>query len=67
MSVQVSRHCKQCGHKTLHVKQSMSTGIGLLLTILTAGLFLLLWIPYMMLVLPFRPYRCQTCGSGRLT
>lgn len=67
MSVQVSRHCKQCGHKTLHEKQSMSTGMGLLLTIITAGLFLLLWIPYLMFWLPFRPFRCQTCGGGRLT
>lgn len=67
MSTQVSRHCKCCQRKTLHVKQSLSTGMGLLLTIITAGTFLLLWLPYMMLVLPFRPFRCQTCGGARLT
>lgn len=67
MSTQSSRQCKQCGQKTLHMKQSMSTGMGLLLTVITAGLFLLLWIPYLVFVLPFRPFRCQICGSGRLT
>ena len=64
---QSRRYCRECGQKTLHVKEQMSTGMGLLLTIITAGTFLVLWIPYMMLVLPFRPFRCQACGQGRLT
>ena len=67
MRTQASRHCKNCERKTLHVKQSLSTGMGLLLTIITAGTFLLLWIPYLMFWLPFRPFRCQVCGGGRLT
>lgn len=65
--VQVSRHCVNCGHKTLHAKHQMSIGMGIVLTLMTAGLFLLVWFPYRMFWLPFRPFRCQTCGKGRLT
>lgn len=64
---QVSRYCSNCDRKTLHAKQQLSGGMGCLLTILTGGLFLPLWLIYSMLVLPFRPFRCQTCGKGRLT
>lgn len=64
---QVSRHCAECGHKTLHVKEQMSNGMGCLITILTGGLFIPFWLFYSVLILPFRPYRCQQCGKGRLT
>jgi DNA-directed RNA polymerase subunit RPC12/RpoP len=64
---QVSRHCSECGRKTLHVKEQLSNGMGCLLTVITVGLFLPFWLAYSMLVLPFRPYRCQVCGKGRLT
>jgi hypothetical protein len=37
--------------------------MGLLLTIITAGTFLVLWLPYMMLVLPFR--RAQRLSAIR--
>jgi hypothetical protein len=41
--------------------------MGCLLTVLTAGTFLLLWIPYKFLIEPFRNvWRCQQCGGGRL-
>lgn len=64
---QVSRHCKNCGRKTLHVKEQLSNGMGCLLTVVTFGVFLPFWILYGLFVLPFRPYRCQVCGTGRLT
>lgn len=65
-TVQVSRHCKECGRKTLHAKHKLGTGMAVLLTLLTGGLFLLVWLPYCFFVLPLRPYRCQSCGTGRL-
>lgn len=67
MAKQVSRHCPQCGRNTLHEKQQLSNGMGCLLTVLTGGLFLIPWLVYSLLVLPFRPFRCQVCGKGRLT
>lgn len=66
--VQVSRHCVNCGHKTLHVKHQMSVGMCFVLSLMTGGIFFFfVWLPYRMLWLPFRPFRCQTCGKGRLT
>jgi len=64
---QVSRHCKDCGVRTLHVKEQLSNGMGCLLTVVTLGLFIPFWIVYGLFILPFRPYRCQVCGRGRLT
>jgi len=63
--IQVSRHCTQCGHQTLHSKERMSTGMAVLLTIFTAGSFAILWLPYRWILIPLRKYRCQTCGHGR--
>lgn len=67
MSHQVSRYCKICGRQTLHEKQRLDRGMGCLITVCTAGLFIPFWILYSVLVLPFRPFRCQSCGKGRLT
>lgn len=64
---QTSKFCKVCGRKTLHVKTQLSNGMGCLLTLLTAGLFIPIWLLYSVLILPFRPFRCQTCGKGRVT
>lgn len=67
MGHQVSRFCKTCGRNTLHEKQQLSNGMGCLLTIVTVGIFLPFWLLYSLFILPFRPFRCQTCGKGRLT
>jgi hypothetical protein len=66
MSRQVSSFCKTCNRQTLHEKKYISNGMGCLLSILTAGLFLPVWLLWGVLVLPFRPFRCQSCGKGRL-
>lgn len=64
--IQGRRFCKVCKQSTLHERDHFSGGMGCLLTILTAGLFLPLWI--LVLVLEaFKPWICQTCGKGRLT
>jgi hypothetical protein len=62
---QTSRFCKRCNTHTLHMRHTFSAGWGLLLTLLTAGMFLILWIP-MMVLESFRPWRCQMCGKGRM-
>lgn len=62
---QASRFCKRCTQHTLHARHTFSGGMGCLLTLLTGGLFLLFWIPYMFLE-SLRPWRCQACGKGRM-
>ena len=67
MGQQASKFCKVCQKHTLHEKQQLSNGTGCLLTVITCGVFLPFWLIYSILILPFRPFRCQTCGRGRLT
>ena len=62
MSRQGAKFCKICQRATLHEQPSMSTGWGCLLTILTSGLFLLVWIP-MAILDSLKKWRCQTCGA----
>jgi uncharacterized protein (DUF983 family) len=64
--IQSRRHCKVCGQRTLHEHEHFSGGMGCLLTILTAGLFLPIWV-LILIIEAFQPWRCQRCGSGRLT
>jgi hypothetical protein len=64
---QSRRFCKHCQEYTLHEKRQLSNGMGCLLTIITLGWFALFWLLYSMFWLPFRPFRCQQCGGGRLT
>jgi len=63
---QRQRYCKTCEKKTLHQRETFSFGWGCFLTILTAGLFLIVWILVEILGL-FKPWRCQVCGGGRMT
>jgi len=62
-SPQGSRFCPTCGRQTMHQRHVMiSDGIGCLLTLITAGLFLLIWIPLAVMD-SFQPWRCQQCGA----
>lgn len=58
---QKQKMCRNCGRKTLFQKDRFSFGWGCLLSILTGGLFLIVWVLLEFLDI-FRPYRCQTCG-----
>jgi len=64
--MQAQRFCNTCGHKTLHAREHFSGGWGCLLTILTGGIFLIVWIIIAILE-AFKPWRCQNCGKGRMT
>lgn len=63
-TLQSRKYCRTCGQKTLHQKQYFDSALGCLLTILTGGLFLLIWLP-MGVVENVRGWRCQTCGTKR--
>jgi hypothetical protein len=63
VAVQGSRYCRGCRKVTLHAKQQFVTdGVGCFVTLITAGLFLLLWFPAIVWQLVFPNWRCQTCG-----
>lgn len=50
----------------MHLRDSFSGGIGCLLTVITAGLFLPVWILILILE-AFKPWLCQNCGHKRMT
>jgi hypothetical protein len=64
--LQTSRNCKNCGRRTLHARHVLGLGWGLLLTIITAGLFIPVWMLIGILG-AFQTWKCQSCGTGRLT
>lgn len=63
---QTRRYCKTCGQQRLFTRHTFSFGWGLLLTLVTGGLFLPFWILIRGLE-AFKPWRCQSCGEGRHT
>ncbi len=60
--VQAQKFCKVCDRPTLHAKQTFGAGWGLLITVLTMGLFLPLWL-IIILGNAAEPMLCQSCGS----
>ena len=66
MSVKQSRRfCKDCERKTMHQKQYFSTGMGIVLSILTVGIFIPFWA-FIMLRDAVQSWRCQICGKTRV-
>jgi hypothetical protein len=59
----IARYCQRCRAARLHVKYpTVKVGFGLFLTLITAGIFLPVWL-LLFLVDMIRPYRCERCGS----
>jgi hypothetical protein len=58
------RYCRTCRQKRLFVKQqSISLGMGCLLTVLTGGAFIIIWLLIGFLDM-FKPFRCRVCGQA---
>lgn len=64
-TITTRRNCRTCGQKRLFAKEKQSNVLHLLLTVLTCGLWLPVWLLVAVLV-AFRPYRCTVCGEGGL-
>lgn len=62
---QRQRKCRTCGRKTLHARETFGFGWGCLLTILTGGLFLVVWVLIDLFGM-IRPWRCQVCGGAKV-
>lgn len=56
------RFCDYCDRYTLHQKEIFGGAWGCLLTVLTFGLFIPIWILADVFGM-FKPYRCQRCGE----
>lgn len=63
MQIQTRRWCRTCRNYTLHARPSTGMAMGCIATVLTAGLFLPVWL----LMFLFRKWTCQACGSSRWT
>lgn len=57
-----SARCGYCRKMTLHVRHRTSETMGCLLSILTCGLYIPIWL-IMSLVDTSTPYRCNVCGK----
>ncbi len=55
--------CKTCGGYRLATKACPSHLLHLVLSVLTCGLWLLVW-GVVFVVNAFRPYRCISCGGS---
>src|SRR5271157_105151 len=65
MSVTQSRSwCSTCQEHTLHERHFFGAGWGCLLTILTGGIFIPIWLLISLCETVSNPPRCQKCGGG---
>jgi DNA-directed RNA polymerase subunit RPC12/RpoP len=62
MPKQTSLICENCRKQTLHIKQTPNHILHLLLTIITGGIWLIVWIPIIFFGSD-KPWRCSVCGS----
>lgn len=61
----IRRHCKDCDQKRPFTKKTPSHILHLLLSVVTVGCWIPVWI--LMIVLnAFSPYRCTNCGKATL-
>lgn len=56
---QRSRYCHYCDEMSLAERQQLNIPLHLLLTLLTCGL----WLPVFIILNTVGTYRCQRCGS----
>ena len=54
-------NCKACDKKTLHTRTTPNTLLHIFLSIITAGIWLIVWI----LFISKGAYKCMTCGKAK--
>jgi uncharacterized protein (DUF983 family) len=59
---QVMKHCRTCEKATLHVQKSTSHVLHLLLSIITAGIWLIIWV--LVAVSNSSQGQCTQCGQA---
>lgn len=63
MSNQVMKHCPKCAKHTLHVEESCSHILHLLLSVISAGFWIPVWI--LMALNAKTTGQCTVCGRKR--
>ncbi|KKN27502.1 hypothetical protein LCGC14_0863860 [marine sediment metagenome] len=63
--VQIQAACKYCGGPMLFTKQGTGHILHLLLSVVTVGLWLPVWLGCGVMN-AFRPFRCVGCGKAKL-
>lgn len=58
-----SRYCHHCQDRTLAIKNTPNHVLHLILSVCTAGVWLLVWGGLMLFNLA-SPYRCNRCGTA---
>ena len=53
--------CKKCGKMTLHTRTTPNTLLHIFLSIITAGVWLIVWILFIGKGTP----KCMTCGKSK--
>jgi len=61
---QTGKHCPTCEKQTLHRQEGTARILHLLLTLITCGFWLPVWL-LLALNAHTRPWVCQTCGSKK--
>lgn len=59
----IRRTCSTCGQKRPFQKQGVNHVLHLILTIITVGVWVVVWI-LLALMNGFTPYRCSVCGKA---
>lgn len=61
----IRAQCKTCQAPRLFQKEGTSNVLHLLLSVITFGFWLFIWIA-MAVANAFKPFRCTTCGQPKL-
>jgi hypothetical protein len=61
--LKIRRFCKDCDKNRLFEKQKPNHILHLILTVLTAGFWFVIWI-LLIVISTFSPFRCGECGKA---
>lgn len=64
-TVSTRKFCPDCNQNRLFEKSGTNNILHLLLSVITVGCWIPIWILCAVLN-AFRPFRCQSCGKGKL-
>lgn len=65
------KHCRKCGQKTRHARNVNTTGaamflVHLFLTVVTAGVWLVLLVIWLILTKKIGGWKCSNCMAAKL-
>lgn len=64
--LQKQKWCKFCQRPTLHGRNTFSGSVGCLLSVITAGIFIPIWLVIGVFEALTVPWVCQACGRRSL-